>query len=346
MWKEKRMTSLMYEEARTASAAVTRQLREAEGAIQALAESLRRQPPQLAVTVARGSSDHAATYFAYLAMQRIGVPVTSLPMSLMTLRQTSLKVAGQLALGFSQSGKSPDLVGTLKALRAQGALTAALVNVTDSPLAEACGHAIPLSAGSERSVAATKSFIATLSAGARLVAHWQNDTALLEAGQQLPDDLQRAWALDWTPALDALQSAQRCMVVGRGLGFGIALEAALKLKETSMLQGEAFSGAEIKHGPMALIDEGYPLLIFAPRGPEQAGLLALADDMRQRGANVLLAAPAHVPGRTLTLAEAGHPDLDPLLAIQSFYKMAAALAEARGLNPDEPRHLQKVTCTR
>jgi glucosamine--fructose-6-phosphate aminotransferase (isomerizing) len=340
------MTSLMHEEARTACIAVTNQLREAEEAIQSLAESLRRQPPHLAVTVARGSSDHAATYFAYLAMPRLGVPVLSLPMSLMTLRQASLNVRGQLALGFSQSGKSPDLVDSMAALRAQGARTVALVNVAESPLTAACEQVIPLSAGAERSVAATKSFIATLSAGARLVAHWQNDTALLAAGQQLPDDLQRAWALDWTPAIEVLQNTQRCMVVGRGLGLGIALEAALKLKETSLLQGEAFSSAEIKHGPMALIDSGYPLLVFAPRGPEQAGLLALAHDMRQRGATVLLAAPANVPGHDLVLAEAGHPDLDPLLAIQTFYKMAAALAEARGLNPDEPRHLQKETCTR
>jgi glucosamine--fructose-6-phosphate aminotransferase (isomerizing) len=336
----------MHEEARTACIAVTNQLREAEEAIQSLAESLRRQPPHLAVTVARGSSDHAATYFAYLAMPRLGVPVLSLPMSLMTLRQASLNVRGQLALGFSQSGKSPDLVDSMAALRAQGARTVALVNVAESPLTAACEQVIPLSAGAERSVAATKSFIATLSAGARLVAHWQNDTALLAAGQQLPDDLQRAWALDWTPAIEVLQNTQRCMVVGRGLGLGIALEAALKLKETSLLQGEAFSSAEIKHGPMALIDSGYPLLVFAPRGPEQAGLLALAHDMRQRGATVLLAAPANVPGHDLVLAEAGHPDLDPLLAIQTFYKMAAALAEARGLNPDEPRHLQKETCTR
>lgn len=340
------MTSLMHEEACTAFVAVTDQLREAEEAIQSLAESLRRQPPHLAMTVARGSSDHAATYFAYLAMHRLGVPILSLPMSLTTLRQAPLNVAGQLALGFSQSGKSPDLVDTMVALRAQGARTAALVNRAESPLAAACEQTIPLSAGAERSVAATKSFIATLSAGARLVAHWQNDAALLEAGRQLPDDLQRAWTLNWTPAIEVLQNAQRCMVVGRGLGFGIALEAALKFKETSILQGEAFSGAEIRHGPMALIDNGYPLLIFAPRGPEQASLLALADDMRQRGATVLLAAPANVRGHNLVLAEAGHPDLDPLLAIQTFYKMAAALAEARGLNPDEPRHLQKETCTR
>ncbi|TWI56558.1 glutamine--fructose-6-phosphate transaminase [Pseudomonas duriflava] len=339
------MTSLMHEEAASARAAVVTQLQASESMIEALAEQLRREPPAGALTVARGSSDHAASYFAYLAMQRLGIPVASLPMSLITLRKAPLQVNGYLALALSQSGRSPDLIDTMRALGERGALTAALVNAPDSPLASVCTQTVPLSAGEERSVAATKSFIATLSASARLIAHWQADAALLEAGQRLPDDLQHAWELDWAPALDALKDAQRCMVVGRGLGMSIALEAALKFKETSVLQGEAFSGAEIKHGPMALIEDGYPLLIFAPRGPEQAGLLALADEMRQRGAHVLLAAPTSVPGHTLPLAEAGHPDLDPILAIQSFYRMAAALAEARGLNPDQPPHLQKVTCT-
>jgi glucosamine--fructose-6-phosphate aminotransferase (isomerizing) len=125
----------------------------------------------------------------------------------------------------------------------------------------------------------------------------------------------------------------------------VAQEAALKFKETSALQAEAFSGAEIKHGPMALIDDGYPLLMFATRGPAQAGMLQLADEMRGRGARVLLAAPADVPGRDLTLPVAAIPDLDPIVAIQAFYVMAAQLSAARGLDPDHPRHLSKVTRT-
>jgi glucosamine--fructose-6-phosphate aminotransferase (isomerizing) len=123
------------------------------------------------------------------------------------------------------------------------------------------------------------------------------------------------------------------------------LEAALKFKETSAIQAEAFSGAEIKHGPMALIDEGYPLLIFATRGPTQAGLIKLATEMRGRGARVLLAAPEDVAERDLTLPVAATPDLDPIVAIQAFYVMAANLAVARGLDPDKPRHLSKVTKT-
>ena len=194
-------------------------------------------------------------------------------------------------------------------------------------------------------MAATKSYIASLSAVARLVAHWQGDATLLQALDQLPAQLQQACRQDWSAALPVLAGAERIMVVGRGLGFAVALEAALKFKETCAIQAEAFSGAEIKHGPMALIDEGYPLLVFAPRGPEQQGLIDLAAEMRGRGARVLLAAPDTVASRDLTLSVADDESLDPLLAIQSFYLMAAQLSEARGLNPDTPRHLSKVTRT-
>eukprot|EP01034_Spumella_vulgaris_P034771 gene34770-42886_t len=214
---------------------------------------------------------------------------------------------------------------------------------------------MPLRAGKEQSVAATKSFITSLVAGARLVAQWQNDPELLAGLQALPESLTRATEADWSQALDVLAPAKNIMVVGRGISFPVALESALKFKETSALQAEAFSGAEIKHGPMALIEEGYPLLIFATRGPTQAGLLALADEMRGRGARVLLVtssgaasstrAPDDVTQRDLTLPVAATPDLDPIVAIQAFYVMAAKLSAARGLDPDRPRHLSKVTKT-
>jgi glucosamine--fructose-6-phosphate aminotransferase (isomerizing) len=279
-------------------------------------------------------------------MSRVGLPVASLPMSVATLQQAPLQVRNQLALGFSQSGKSPDLVGTMQALREAGALTVAAVNVPGSPLEDACEFYLPLLAGPELSVAATKSYIAMLSVSAQLVAHWQQDAALLDGLKSLPDALRRAGALDWSKAVDELRDAERMIVIGRGLGLAIAQEAALKLKETSGIQAEAFSSAEVRHGPMELIDRDYPLLVFAPRGPEQAGLLQLTRDMQARGARVLLAAdPADVPEATLPLVSTAHAALDPIAAILSFYVMAAGLAAARGRNPDAPRHLMKVTET-
>ncbi|AMV41390.1 SIS domain-containing protein [Paraburkholderia caribensis] len=313
--------------------------------VEALAARLAQEPRHVALTVARGSSDHAASYFASLTMSRVGLPVASLPMSVATLQQAPLQVRNQLALGFSQSGKSPDLVGTMQALREAGALTVAAVNVPGSPLENACEFYLPLVAGPELSVAATKSYIAMLSVSAQLVAHWQQDAALLDGLKSLPDALRRAGALDWSKAVDELRNVERMIVIGRGLGLAIAQEAALKLKETSGIQAEAFSSAEVRHGPMELIDRDYPLLVFAPRGPEQAGLLQLARDMQARGARVLLAAPEDVPEATLPLVSTAHAALDPIAAILSFYVMAAGLAAARGRNPDAPRHLMKVTET-
>ncbi|MET0518790.1 MAG: SIS domain-containing protein, partial [Burkholderiaceae bacterium] len=179
----------------------------------------------------------------------------------------------------------------------------------------------------------------------RVVAAWSEDEDLQAALQTLPQALEKAAAHDWSVAVDALKSADKLFVIGRGTGLAIAMEAALKFKETCGIQAEAFSGAEVKHGPMALVDEGYPMLVFAPRGPAQAGLIALAEEMRGRGARVLLAAPAGTPGAELTLATTGNEDLDPIAAVQSFYPMVEALARARGLNPDQPRHLAKVTKT-
>lgn len=341
------MPSLMREEALAAAEVCATQMAHDGDVVAALAHTLRAQPPASVLTIARGSSDHAAHYMAYLVMARLGRPVTSLPMSLVTLYEAPISGQGVAAFAFSQSGRSPDLVAPMRRLRAGGACTVALVNDTASPLAEpaAAQWVLPLRAGAERSVAATKSYIAQLVAGARLVAAWQEDDDLLAALHALPDTLRRAAALDWSPALDALREADRLYVLGRGTGQAIAQEAALKLKETCGLQAEAYSSAEVQHGPMAIVGPGFPVLVFAPRGPAQAGLLAQAQAMRERGARVLVAAPEGTPGAELPLATAGHADLDPIAAIQSFYPLAEALARARGLDPDHPRHLAKVTCT-
>ncbi|MEQ5840840.1 SIS domain-containing protein [Paraburkholderia acidicola] len=334
----------MLKEALASADAVAAQLADTSR-VEALAARLAEAPRDVALTVARGSSDHAASYFASLTMSRLGVPVASLPMSVATLQQAPLRVRGQLAIAFSQSGKSPDLIGTMVALRDAGALTVAAVNAPGSPLAAACEWDLPLSAGPELSVAATKSYIAMLSLSAQLVAHWQRDEALLGALRTLPDALRAAGTLDWSSAVEELRGVERMIVIGRGLGLAIAQEAALKLKETSGIQAEAFSSAEVRHGPMELIDRDYPLLVFAPRGPEQEGLVQLARDMKARGARVLLAAPDDVAEATLPVVQTAHPALDPIATILSFYVMAAALAAARGRNPDAPRHLHKVTET-
>jgi glutamine---fructose-6-phosphate transaminase (isomerizing) len=268
-----------------------------------------------------------------------------LPMSLVTLHAAPLRCNGLVAFAFSQSGQSPDLVAPMRYFSNGHARTVAFVNAAHSPLAAASQWRLPLHAGTENSVAATKSFINQLVAGVRLLAAWEEDANLQTALTALPEALQRALRCDWSAALPVLASAERLFVIGRGTGLAVAMEAALKFKETCGIQAEAFSGAEVKHGPMALIELGYPLLVLAPRGPAQAGLITLAQDMRDRGARVLLAAPAGTSGAELPLAITGHVALDAISVVQSFYPMVESLAQARGLDPDKPRHLAKVTRT-
>ncbi len=335
----------MHDEACSSAGFVATQISEQGARFAQLGAFLRADAPRTVLTIARGSSDHAAAYAAYLIMARVGRVVASLPMSLITLMNAPLQAKDALAIAISQSGQSPDVIEPLQYFRKGDATTVALVNDAASPLAKSAEWCFPLHAGAELSVAATKSFITSLVAGAQLAGHWQNDAEFLAGLSDLPEALEGATHLDWAEAIDVLTPSSNIMVVGRGISFPIALEAALKFKETSAIQAEAFSGAEIKHGPMALIDDGYPLMIFATRGPTQAGLIKLAQEMRGRGARVLLAAPADIGERNLTLPIAATPDLDPIVAIQAFYVMAARLALARGLNPDRPRHLSKVTKT-
>ena len=340
------MTSRMLEEARAAPDAIARLLA-ADGELYAgLGNEVRARPPNALLTIARGSSDHAAHYMAYLVMARLGRLVTSLPMSLVTLYQSRLQCDGLLSLAFSQSGQSHDLIVPTQFFRAGGARTVAFVNDMGSPLADAAQWVFNLHAGTETSVAATKSYIAQLVAGARLVAAWQDDSALQLALSALPAALQRSLHQNWQPAVEALAHADRLFVISRGLGLPVAMEAALKFKEVCGIQAEALSGAELRHGPMALVDEGFPLLVFALRGPAQRGLLALADDLRLRGARVLVVAPSEMPQSDLPLATSDAEELDPIVAIQSFYPMVEALARARGRDPDAPRNLAKVTVTR
>lgn len=339
------MATLMYQEATSAPQRVADLLQKNKDQTEAIGEKLRRLDPAGGVTVARGSSNHAASYFSCLTMQRTGLPVTALPLSLTTLFNTPWKLSRHFALAISQSGKSTDLVKNFEALKHGGTHTIALINAPDSPLEAASHETIALHSGAEKSVAATKSYITSLAAATQLLAAWLQDKNLQNALQALPDVLEKACTMNWQKAVDVLKNQERMFVISRGASLAIAQEAALKFKETCNLQAEAFSSAEVKHGPMALVGENYPVLIFAPAGAEQAGLLALAKEFRARKARVLLAADESVAERDLDIVSAADSALSPVSVIQSFYIMVEQLARARGLHPDTPRFLNKVTDT-
>jgi glucosamine--fructose-6-phosphate aminotransferase (isomerizing) len=248
-----------------------------------------------------------------------------------------------LCLAISQSGRSPDLLAAAGAARDSGAIVVALVNDADSPLAKIASVIVPQGAGPEKSAAATKSFITSLSAIAQMVALWSGDAEMQAALGQLPPALAKAWNEDWSPCRERLQSADHLYTVGRGLHLAIAQEAAHKLKETCMIHAEAYSSAEVLHGPNELAGEGFPVLVFRSEDASDASAREAARRLAAQGASVMMAG-GEDPG-SLPVPRAPHPALAPILQIQAFYKMANALACDRGHDPDQPRHVQKVTHT-
>jgi len=337
--------SLMAVEAAEAPAVVARQIADSGAAFAALGERLRRAPPPVVVTCARGSSDHAALYGKHVIETTLGCPVASVGPSVASVYGVRPAVRGALFVAVSQSGRSPDLLRLTEAARDGGALVVGFVNDMTSPLPELCEVAIPLAAGAERSVAATKSCLAAMAGLLQLAAQWSQDAALLDAVRGLPELLAQALGCDWGGALAPLARAAGLYVVGRGPGFGVACEMALKLKETCRLHGEAFSAAEVVHGPLALVGPDFPVLAVSQPDAAAPHTEAVVRRMAAMGAPVWLAGTT-MPGASALPVPKGAPAATlPLAALLSFYRAVDGLARARGLDPDRPPHLSKVTET-
>ena len=332
--------SHMAREAAEAPEAVARFLQGNGEALREIGARLRLRPPRVIITSARGSSDNAAGYFKYLAEILTGVPCSSVGASVVSVYGAKLQLKNGLCVTVSQSGKSPDIVALQDAARSAGALTVALVNVEDSPAAHAADICLPLYAGPELSVAATKSFIVSLVAGAAIVAHWLDRTDLLGAIEALPDQLAKAAKLDWPEAVDLAKDAESLYVVARGPALPIATETALKLKETCAIHAEAYSIAEVMHGPLELLGEGFPVLAYSPEDSARKSSRESLGKMRQTGAQVLVAEEGG-----LAYARTGNSLLDPISIIQTAYRFVEATAVVRGRDPDRPRLLKKVTET-
>lgn len=340
------MSSLtsMHREAAQAPEVVGRQL--VENAVNAvrIGALLRQLNPRAVVTCARGSSDHAATYAKYLIETYTKTITSSAAPSVSSIYDAYPDMRGTLFIAISQSGKSPDLLAAVEGAKQRGAYVLALCNSTSAPLATTADALLPLSAGAETSVAATKTFIASLSAIAQLLSSWTQSRELANALSGAPDQLAQAWACDWSGAVPVFAGATNLFVIGRGFGLGVAQEAALKLKETCAIHAEAFSSAEVKHGPMTLVREGFPVLMLSQNDETRAGMQSLAQEFAGRRARVA-SAGFEIPAGLALPTVASHPIIEPLLMILSFYKLANAVALARGLNPDAPPHLNKVTET-
>lgn len=323
-----------------------RLLRDGRDELAAAGAALRERDPVMIATIARGSSDHAASYLKYAVELVAGVPVASIGPSVTSIYGRALKLERCAAVAISQSGKSPDIVDMAEGARRSGALTLALTNTAGSPIADASDVVLDLRAGAERSVAATKSFVNSVVAGLSVLAHWGEDTALQAALDGLPAKLEQAIALDWSPFEAALTGQQSLFVLGRGPAYAIAQEAALKFKETCGLHAEAYSAAEVLHGPARIIGAGFPVLALCAPDTAEAAVAEVADRLHGQGAGVFATTGLVRKAATLPSVTTGHPITDALPLIVSFYVFVEQLARDLGFDPDQPPHLNKVTETR
>lgn len=318
-----------------------------EGArVRRIARRLGRRDLRFVLVAARGTSDNAARYAQYALGLTCRLPVALAGPSLVTLYDSPPQLRGALVLGISQSGRSPDVVETVAAARRAGAPTLAVVNDPSSPLADAADEVIPLHAGVERSVAATKTYTAQLLAVALLASSLSGSRRFTEGLGALPDAVDETLAVEGAArrAAARLAGASRLVVLSRGLNYPTAHEIALKLKELALLEAEALSGADFQHGPIALAGPGLPAVVVSPPGTAtEADLATLAGELGRRGSPVLLVGPS---GRGALPVPRFPELLSPVLAVVPGQLLAFHAARARGLDPDAPRGLSKVTETR
>lgn len=335
----------MHREAGEVAESIARQQARNAALIGAVAGKLKRLAPRFIATCARGSSDHAATYAKYLFETRMGLAVCSFAPSVASLYATQTDMRAAVFIAISQSGRSPDLISASRLAKTGGACVVAVVNDEASPLASLAHHVVPIGAGPEISVAATKSCVGAMSALYHLCAKWRGDDAMLDALAALPQTLSQAWAADWPQALAALRRVRQALILSRGIGLAGAQEAALKLKETCMIQAEGFSSAEVRHGPMTIVGEEFPVLAIATFDAAQPSIDSVSREFMDCGARVLMAGEPLDAALCLPTPRAQDSHLQPLVFLQAFYKFANALSCARGLDPDRPRNLSKVTQT-
>jgi glucosamine--fructose-6-phosphate aminotransferase (isomerizing) len=330
--------------------AARRQLASSSDAIQAIVDRLRAHPVASVVIAARGTSDHAAIYAQYVLGVRNAMSVGLATPSVVSLYNADPDVRESLVVGISQSGASPDIVGVVEVGRRQGAATLAITNEPRSALARTAEFVIELAAGPEHAVAATKTYTTSLLAIARLsVALSKGEGA--QALDAIPDAIART--LEAEPQVEAIARRQagmdRSVVVGRGFEYATAREWALKLKELAQVFADPYSAADFLHGPIALVQPGVPALVLAPAGAAAEGQLALLRDLRERGVDTLVVsdvAATRELGRWSIAIPAGVPEwLRPIVSIVPAQLFAYHLTVAKGLDPERPRSLSKVTRT-
>lgn len=324
--------------------AVERLLAEGGSAVTTAAERARAFDPRFLLSVARGSSDHACTYLKYVSELILKRPMASVGPSVSSIYGVDLDAPDALCIAVSQSGQSPDIVAMTESLRKNGTFTVAITNNDTSRLAAASEITLPIHAGPELSVAATKTFVTSLVAGLWMIAETKRDQDLVAAIHALPEHLAAATRCDWSEAADAIDGSS-LFTLGRGPAWAISNEAALKFKETCLIHAESYSSAEVLHGPVSIVGQSFPVIAFAAGDAAEDSVAQTSDALAEKGARVFTLAQGAKRATVLPHVRTGHGLTDPVAAIVSFYGMVEAFAVRRGINPDAPRHLNKVTET-
>jgi glutamine---fructose-6-phosphate transaminase (isomerizing) len=339
-------TSFMRQETIEASSVISRLLSEEAATMSEIKRIYEQRAPRVITTAARGSSDHAAAFFKYLFEISVGLPVASIGPSVTSVYKGHLQLQDGLHFTVSQSGASPDILALQKAAKQGGAITVAVVNVTDSPLAKQADIVLNLHAGKEQSVAATKSCIGAAAALAAVTAAITGDQSQKDALARLPEALERTTrsTVD-TAVVSRLAAINQMFVVGRGTGFAVALEAALKAKETCGIHAEAFSLAEVMHGPIRLVRSDFPILAFLNQDEAYNASRQAVERLTGLGGDVVAIGEGIVPEKTIRTTSTGNSLLDPIVGLGAYYRCIEQVAQARGLNPDTPVNLSKVTET-
>ena len=333
-------SSIMAKEARQTASAIAGQLTHNQAICERLATTLKQRKPGMIMMIARGSSDHAGVFGKYLFEVELGLPVCAAAPSVSGIFNKQLNLANALVIVISQSGRSPDILRQAKDAKAGGAYTVAIVNDETSPLAELCDEVLPVRAGEEKAVAATKSYLASLSALLQLCAEWSGNTELKASLNQLPEALEAVCNEPQQLTQAHLTGVHNCIVLGRAFGYAIAREVALKLKEVLGIHAESFSSAEFIHGPVTLVenkpDKKVKLIALNVHDESASFHDDMVQNVKARGAECI----------DLGIAmDNVHPRLSALLLMQRFYLDIEHIAREFGLNPDTPPGLNKVTKT-
>ncbi len=346
------MTSLLHSEISEQPAALSRLLNEERAVVEAIAEAIRQRQPHYVVLAARGSSDNAARYSQYLFGTINALPAALATPSIFTLYDQAPRLDDALVVAISQSGQSPDIVAVIAEARRQGALTVALTNAPDSPLAQAAEHNIYLHAGPEKAVAATKTYSTSLMALAMLSSALAQDESRFETLARVPDWINQVLRnRDWTnDSAERYTYVDYCVVASRGYNYSTAYEVALKLKELTYIVAEPYSSADFQHGPLALVEHGFPVVAIVPEGNLTPELITFFRQLNERGADMIVISAnpdALALAQTPLPIPSGIPEwVSPLVMVVQGQLFALGLTLAKRFDPDQPRGIRKVTLTK